>query len=103
VLEALRQSHPEIPEVCFTAAKLLLIGDIPFPLQLERGHNPTIILIWTDISVEVGEVDYEYYDVGRGATDIRHYPHAGGTSVPTELLNLLRENGGTHAGQAEAT
>jgi hypothetical protein len=92
VLEDLREDHPEIPEICFIAAKLLLGADIPSPRQVDLAYDPAILLIWTDISIQVGEVDYEYYDVGRGRTDIRHFPHSDGKSVAVELLTLVREN-----------
>lgn len=97
-LETLHERYPEIDEICFKAAHLLLAADIPRPLQMARAYFSTIELLWPDISIEVSDVDYEYYDVGPGKTDIRHYPHAGGTSLTDELLNLVRANGATKAG-----
>lgn len=91
-LEELRDRYPEIADTCFKAATLLLSADISYPCKMERGYFPTILLVWSDIQIEVSEVDYEYYDVGRGKADIRHYPHADGTRVATELLDLIRDN-----------
>ncbi|TWC75771.1 hypothetical protein FB593_12810 [Rhizobium sp. SJZ105] len=99
-LEELRGLYPEIDDACFKAATLLLSADISRPCKMERGYFPTILVIWPDIHIEVSEVDYEYYDVERGKADIRHYPHADGTKVADELLDLIRDNEAKHDGLA---
>ena len=91
-LTELAQKHPDIPDATVAAARLLLSSVVSNPPELARGYWPTICIVWArqgvaPLEVEVGDAQFEFYN----GMDIRHFDHAGGTNLPTELVNLLRE------------
>ena len=82
--------YPDIPVTVVIAARALMDAVVTAPDAVQRGYNPTLILIWSAhaIQVEVTPKNFEFYGLGP-SLDIRHFPHDGGTVLSADLLTVL--------------
>ena len=101
-LDELSVLHPDIPEVCFQAARRLLEAVPCKPDTIDRGYNPTICIYWSygRAEVEVDSSDFVLYSeaVPYG---IAHFPHGGDDfALPIELLAFLPRSSPVRAAAA---
>jgi hypothetical protein len=59
------------------------------PNGVARGYWTTILIWWGQVEVEVFEDRYELYRFKPGQTDIQHFDHVPGATVPVQLLDQL--------------
>jgi hypothetical protein len=66
------------------------------PDEIGPGYWPTMCISWSEakpapIEIEINAVQYEFYRMFDGRTEIKHFDHTPGQPIPDMLISLLAE------------